>query len=57
MQASTGLWVGLEVSVGNYKEARMKTRMKILAALSFLLLCAGLGLWFYAEQLAAYFSG
>jgi len=35
----------------------MKTRMKILAALSFLLLCAGLGLWFYAEQLAAYFSG
>jgi hypothetical protein len=59
--AVTGLWVGRKVSVGKCNEVlwvmQEKTRMKILAAVSLLLLFAGLGAWFFAEQLAAYFSG
>lgn len=39
------------------KTRMKKTLMKILAVISSLLFFAGLGAWFFAEQLSAYFSG
>ena len=59
--AGAGLWVSLKVSVGKFSEVlgimQKKTRMKILAVLSSLLFFAGLGAWFFADQLAAFFAG
>jgi len=49
--------VGQQVPVGKFEEASMKTRMKILAVMSSLLFFAGLGAWFFADQLAVYFAG